>query len=205
MADVMIEVRATEEGFDRIQTELRQTQTGAENALQTITRESNESRRQTQNLREEMAVLNKQIALNGRAVLTATGADRQNIQEKTRALASEKRLLNTQLERQRLVIGGLMNERRAIMQTSGATNRWAGATSQLGTVFAGLGIQTVVQSIGRFAVGSVNAAVKAEGYMRSLTALYGSANIASGVFEGLNEAAQLPGITLEGAVQSAIV
>ena len=70
--------------------------------------------------------------------------------------------------------------------------------------FAGAGIAEGARAVIDFGRESVNAAVKTEGYMRSLTALYGSANQGAQAFADLNELASLPGITLEGAVQGAI-
>ena len=55
-----------------------------------------------------------------------------------------------------------------------------------------------------FARESVGAAVKVEGFRNSLTALYGDAQIANRVLAGLQELAQLPGITFQSAVQGAV-
>ena len=80
----------------------------------------------------------------------------------------------------------------------------ARATGGLGTQLASLGFATIATELTQYTADIVRAAVKVEGFRNSLTALYGDAQIAERVLNDLREAAQLPGITFEGAVRGAI-
>ena len=83
-----------------------------------------------------------------------------------------------------------------------------GLLNRVGAELAGtlgaFGIMEAAHGVAEFARESVGASVKVEGFRNSLTALYGDAQIASNVLAGLQELAQLPGITFESAVQGAV-
>ena len=68
----------------------------------------------------------------------------------------------------------------------------------------GLGLVAAGAGVLRIGANSVEASVRVEGFRNSLTALYGSAQIANTVLADLQELSLLPGITFQSAVQGAV-
>ena len=87
---------------------------------------------------------------------------------------------------------------------SGAAQVFTRSLGSLGGVLGGLGLVAAGAGVLRIGANSVEASVRVEGFRNSLTALYGSAQIANTVLSDLQELAQLPGITFESAVQGAV-
>ena len=112
--------------------------------------------------------------------------------------------MRTEQQRNSAVLAGLTQERRELGGATQATGRFSQATQLLGANLAAVGIDVVTRGVVDFARESVGAAVKVEGFRNSLTALYGNAQIAEGVLGDLQELAQLPGITFQGAVEGAV-
>ena len=81
-------------------------------------------------------------------------------------------------------------------------NRLVDMRSTFRNVAIGAGAFTAgLTLVGR---GLVNAAIQMEGFRNGLTALEGDANIAATRLQDLQELAQLPGVSLQGAIQGAI-
>ena len=121
-------------------------------------------------------------------------------------------LLRSEQQRNSLTLANLTQQRRRELGglTTGFQDatRGAGFLARAGTELAGtlgaIGIAELGFAAVRFGTEAVQAAVKVEGFQNSLTALYGDAQVAERTLQELREAARLPGITFEGAVQGAI-
>ena len=101
-------------------------------------------------------------------------------------------------------MAGLRQETGLLAQNRRQTQLLTRVTRGLGGAFgavAGVGFGAILLDVAR---GSVQASVRVEGFRRSLTALYGDAQIAERELDRLREVAQLPGITFEGAVAGAL-
>ena len=112
--------------------------------------------------------------------------------------------MRVQQQRQAIALAGLRQETGLLAQNRRQTELLTRITRGLGGAFgavAGVGLAATLLDVGRQ---SIQASVRVEGFRNSLTALYGDAQVADRVLEGLQEAARLPGITFEGAVQGAI-
>ena len=112
--------------------------------------------------------------------------------------------MRVQQQRQAIALAGLRQETGLLAQNRRQTQLLTRVTRGLGGAFgavAGVGFGAILLDVAR---GSVQASVRVEGFRRSLTALYGDAQIAERELDRLREVAQLPGITFEGAVAGAL-
>ena len=160
--------------------------------------------RNLQRTNREITNISESIARNRRALVDATGAERESLQQTNRRLSAEKGLLVAQRRRLSETLPSLREEVRAIRENTQSTGLLARATRGLGGAFgavAGVGLGTVLLDVAR---GSVQASVRVEGFRNSLTALYGDAQIANTVLSDLQDLSQNPGITFEGAVEAAV-
>ena len=164
----------------------------------------NRASREVLRLRGEINNLSETIARNNQRTAAGTAAERAKTAETNRGLRAQQMLLRAQQNRQAIALAGLRQESGLLAQNRRQTELLTRVTRGLGSAFgvvAGVGLGTVLLDITR---SSVQASVRVEGFRRSLTALYGDAQIAEGELDRLRETAQLPGITFEGAVQGAI-
>ena len=155
-------------------------------------------------LRRQINNLSEVIARNNAATAKGTAAERAKTGEINRGIRAQQQLLTVQKNRQSIELAGLRQSTGLLANSRQQTNLLARATGGLGTQLASLGFATIATEVTQFAADIVRAAVKVEGFRNSLTALYGDAQIAERVLNDLREAAQLPGITFEGAVRGAI-
>ena len=195
---------------DQAQQASRQVRVAA-TTFESLEARMNDSRRAALTLRDRMNALNAELSENRKALLTADAAQKAIIDTRNRAIRVNQGLLRTEQQRNSAVTAGLMQERRELSATRrelGGTTRATGGFSQatqfLAANLAVIGIGVVTRGVADFARESVGAAVKVEGFRNSLTALYGDAQIASNVLDGLQELAQLPGITFQSAVTGAV-
>ena len=144
------------------------------------------------------------MARNNAATAKGTAAERAKTTEINRGIRAQQQLLTVQKNRQSIELAGLRQSTGLLANSRKQTDLLARATGGLGTQLAALGFASVAVEITQFATDSIRAGVKVEGFRNSLTALYGDAQIAEGVLNDLREAAQLPGITFQSAVQGAI-
>ena len=172
--------------------------------LESLSARMNDSRRAALTLRDRMNALNSELADNARALLTADGAQKELIQTRNRAIRVNQGLLRSETQRNSAVLAGLTQERRELGGATRATGRFALASQTLAANLATIGIGVVTRGVIDFTRESIGAAVKVEGFRNSLTALYGDAQIASNVLAGLQDLAQLPGITFQSAVMGAV-
>ena len=155
-------------------------------------------------LRRQITDLNAKIAENNSRVAQGTAEERRKVAETNRGIRAESQLLRVQQQRQAIALAGLRQETGLLAQNRRQTELLTRITRGLGGAFgavAGVGLAATLLDVGRQ---SIQASVRVEGFRNSLTALYGDAQVADRVLEGLQEAARLPGITFEGAVQGAI-
>ena len=155
-------------------------------------------------LRRQITDLNAKIAENNSRVAQGTAEERRKVAETNRGIRAEAQLLRVQQQRQAIALAGLRQETGLLAQNRRQTQLLTRVTRGLGGAFgavAGVGFGAVLLDVAR---GSVQASVRVEGFRRSLTALYGDAQIAERELDRLREVAQLPGITFEGAVAGAL-
>ena len=198
-SDVSIHIEAE----DRSRQAFRQ----AEQSLESL-------ERQTRELQQATRATATALGLSGNAAqeagtgFTSLGRQIFQSQEEAKRLGGVFRSLDGRL---REANGRFVKGREAVQdwtQAAGRATRGTGIlTSSIGSltgVLAGLGIAAVSAQLADFARGSVTAATRVEGFRNGLTALYGDAQIANQVLSNLEDLAQLPGITFEGAVQGAL-
>ena len=190
----------------------------AENRSQQAFRQAEQSveslERQTRELQNATRATAAALGLSGNAAqeagtsFTSLGRQIFRSQEEAKRFGGVFRSLDGRLRESN---GRFVKGREAVQdwgQALGRANRGAGIlTGSIGSltgVLAGLGIAAVSAQLADFARGSVTAATRVEGFRNGLTALYGDAQIANEVLSDLEDLAQLPGITFEGAVQGAL-
>ena len=164
----------------------------------------NRASREVLRLRGEINNLNERIIRNNAATAAGTAEQRQKTAETNRGIRAEAGLLRVQQQRNAIVLAGLRQETGLLANVRQQTGLLTRATQGLGAAFGALGIAGVTAGITNIARGSVEAAVRVEGFRNSLTALYGSAEVGNRTLADLRDLAQLPGITFEGAVEGAV-
>ena len=168
------------------------------------TEEAARARADLKRVQGEIIGINSQLAVNRRRLVDATGAEKESLQATNRRLAAERGLLAVQRQRTSALLPGLREEIRMTTEAVRASNRFATALGGVGSAIGFLAVDQLTFHLTEFVRGTIDAAVKVEGFRNSLTALYGDAQIANRVLEDLRELSQLPGITFEGAVESAV-
>ena len=147
-----------------------------------------------------------------------TVEERQKTAETNRGIRAQQQLLRAQQNRQAIALAGLRQESgllanvrrqtelldRETRNAGGGARLLSRTFSELAGTLGAIGITEVAFGLVSFGRNVVEASVRVEGFRNSLTALYGDAQIADRVLGDLQEAARLPGITFEGAVQGAI-
>ena len=155
-------------------------------------------------LRRQITNLSEVVARNNAATAKGTAAERAKTGEINRGIRAEQGLLRVQQQRQSQNLAGLRRENGLLANSRKQTDLLARSTNLLGGALATLGFAALASEVTQFATDSIRAGVRVEGFRNSLTALYGDAQVAEGVLNDLREAAQLPGITFQSAVQGAI-
>ena len=206
--------RQTSAGFNEISTETRQASTQVRQtsaSFEMLETQMNEARRSALGLRDRMINLNAELAENRKRLLSADGAQKQVIETRNRAIRVNQSFISVEKQRNSQALAQFTQQRRELGGLSGGYReaaRGAGFLSRAGSELAGtlgaIGITELGFSAVRFGSETVNAAVKVEGFQNSLTALYGDAQVAERVLNDLRDAAQLPGITFQGAVRGAV-
>ena len=162
--------------------------------------------------------MGEQIARNNARTAAGTAEERRKTAETNRGLRAQQQLLRTQQNRQAIALAGLRQESgllanvrrqtelldRETRNAGGGARLFSRAFGELAGTLGAIGITEVAFGLVSFGRNVVDASVRVEGFRNSLTALYGDAQIADRVLGDLQEAARLPGITFEGAVQGAI-
>ena len=153
-----------------------------------------------------------------RAPLQARQKNAERLPKLTEGCAHSSNLLRAQQNRQAIALAGLRQESgllanvrrqtelldRETRNAGGGARLFSRAFGELAGTLGAIGITEVAFGLVSFGRNVVEASVRVEGFRNSLTALYGDAQIADRVLGDLQEAARLPGITFEGAVQGAI-
>lgn len=175
--------------------------------LERLDTQMNELRRGTLAYRDSMSRLNKQIADNNAAMLTATKRDKDQLtaqNKRLRALQGLKRaeqeLASTQLARLQLQRRELMNLEkleRAAERANQKRSRFGGGGSFGDTVMGAMGVVYSAQELGRLADTAFRLGDRLEGVHRGLEQVYGSSERAAERFAELNELAKLPGLDPE--------
>ena len=157
-----------------------------------------------QRTNREITNISESIARNRRALVDATGAERENLQQTNRRLSAEKGLLVAQRRRLNETLPSLREEVRAIRENTEATGILTRATRGLGQVLGGVGIALAAREIVQLGSESVQAAVKIESFTQAFAGLgLGAAGARRRIME-LQEISDLPGVSFEQAVQGAI-
>lgn len=171
----------------------------------------NDLRRESLSYRGAVTVLNQELAENRKAFLSADSASKALLQTRNKELQAEKGLIAVRQQSNSVLQANLQQQRRELNQSNTSFRQSAGgagilnrAVGELTGTLASFGIIEVGFAVANFSKESVNASVKVEGFRNSLTALYGSAQVANRVLADLQELSQLPGITFEGAVRGAV-
>ena len=176
------------------------------------------AQREILRLRSEVNNLGEQIARNTARTAAGTAEERRKTAETNRGLRAQQQLLRAQQNRQAIALAGLRQESgllanvrrqtelldRETRNAGGGARIFSRAFGELAGTLGAIGITEVAFGLVSFGRNVVDASVRVEGFRNSLTALYGDAQIADRVLGDLQEAARLPGITFEGAVQGAI-
>ena len=206
--------RQTNTGVTALGTGTRQVSTQvrvASTALDSLEQSMNEARRSALGLRDRIINLNAELAENRKRLLSADGAQKQVIETRNRAIRVNQSFISVEKQRNSQALAQFTQQRRELGGLSGGYReaaRGAGFLSRAGSELAGtlgaIGITELGFAAVRFGSETVNAAVKVEGFQNSLTALYGDAQVAERVLNDLRDAAQLPGITFQGAVRGAV-
>ena len=144
------------------------------------------------------------IARNNAATAKGSTAERAKTGEINRGIRAEQGLLRVQQQRQSQNLAGLRRENGLLANSRKQTELLSRSATLLGGAVAAVGFGVLAMEVTQFAGDSIRAGVRVEGFRNSLTALYGDAQVAEGVLNDLREAAQLPGITFQSAVQGAI-
>lgn len=180
-------------------------------SVEALERNINEIRNETLQYRTTLTQLNAELAQNRQALLSADAASREALETRNRQIQSEQRFLRVRQQTTAISLRNIQDQRRELLGISNSFQE----TARSGGIFrrsldditgalGAFGIIEVAAGVGRFARESVNAAVRVEGFRNSLTALYGDAQIAERTLSDLQDLAQLPGITFQGAVEGAI-
>ena len=164
----------------------------------------NRASREVLRLRGEINNLGEQIARNNQRTAAGTAAERAKTAETNRGLRAQQGLLRAQQQRNAITLAGLRQETGLLANVRAQTDLLSRATGGLVTQLGAIGALGVARELFEFGSEAVGAAVKVEGFRNSLTALHGSAAVAESVLADLQELAQLPGITFQGAVQGAV-
>ena len=164
----------------------------------------NRASREVLRLRGEINNLGEQIARNNQRTAAGTAAERAKTAETNRGLRAQQGLLRAQQQRNAITLAGLRQETGLLANVRAQTGLLSRATGGLVTQLGAIGALGVARELFEFGSEAVGAAVKVEGFRNSLTALHGSAAVAESVLADLQELAQLPGITFQGAVQGAV-
>ena len=207
LGETSASARQASAGVDAVGTQSRETAGQVKivsASFESLENRMHDSRRAALTLRDRMNLLNAELAENRKALLTADAAQKGIIDTRNRAIRVNQGLLRSEQQRNSAVLAGLTQERRELRGATQATGRFSQATSILGANLAAVGIDIATRGVVNFTRESIGAAVRVEGFRNSLTALYGDAQIASNVLAGLQELAQLPGITFESAVMGAV-
>ena len=164
----------------------------------------NRASREVLRLRGEINNLGEQIARNNQRTAAGTAAERAKTAETNRGLRAQQGLLRVTQQKNAITLAGLRRETGLLANVRQQTGLLSRATTGLVASLGAIGAIGVAREVFEFGRESVNAAVKVEGFRNSLTALYGDAQIANRVLDDLQELAQLPGITFQGAVEGAV-
>ena len=152
------------------------------------------ARAELQKVQSQIVGINTQVALNRRSLLSATDAQKENLQQTNRRLTAEKGLLSAQRQRLNLALPGLRDEIRATREATTATRRLSGVFNEISGIVGGIGITELAFHVGEFATNSVRAAAQMQGFQRGLEIIEGT-NAPQRLVE-LVEVANLPGLQL---------
>ena len=165
-----------------------------------IRSDSSTAQREIQALRRELATLRGQLDQTERSA-DGAGNEIDQLGDESQQTATQIGRMGDAAQRTSRETQGLT---RGVGAATGGTQVFTRSLGSLGGVLGGLGLVAAGAGVLRVGANSVEASVRVEGFRNSLTALYGSAQIANTVLADLQELSLLPGITFQSAVQGAV-
>ena len=203
---------------EQVSRQFREIDNSSEEALGTINRLSNISRRNVLELRERMSDLNAQITENTRLSVGATREERERLALNSRLLRAEQTYLRTQQQRSGVTLANLTQERRELQENISATRRYARANEEatrssglfnrsLGELvgnLATIGVHIIGSRLLDFGRGVIETTARVDSLGIAFQALGLDADAAAARVGELQELALLPGLEFNQLTQASI-